>query len=116
MKGMLKKLLFLSLFMVLFVGAAYAETTDPMEATLCNIYLFITGGIGKTICAFTIIGVGIGFFTGKVSWGVLIGVALGIASLFGGPAIMQAIAGGEAPCKDITTRQELQDIGTIITI
>ena len=108
MKGMLKKLFFLSLFTVLFVGVAYAEDfTDPMEATLCNIYLFITGGIGKTICAFTIIGVGIGFFTGKVSWGVLIGVALGIASLFGGPAIMQAITGGEAPCKDITTRQEL---------
>ena len=111
MKGMLKKLFFLSLFTVLFVGVAYAAdaptVTDPMEATLCNIYIFITGGIGKTICAFTIIGVGIGFFTGKVSWGVLIGVALGIAALFAGPAIMQAIAGVESPCKDITTRQEL---------
>ena len=103
MKGMLKKLFFLSLFTVLFVGAAYAEQfTDPMEATLCNIYLFITGGIGKTICAFTIIGVGIGFFTGKVSWGVLIGVALGIASLFGGPAIMASVTGGGAPCDGAT--------------
>lgn len=104
---MLKKLFFLSLFTVSFVGVAYAAdptpaTTDPMTATLCNIYLFITGGIGKTICAFTIIGVGIGFFTGKVSWGVLIGVALGIASLFGGPAIMAAVTGGDAPCKDAT--------------
>ena len=96
---MLKKLFFLSLFTVSFVGVAYADPTDPMQATLCNIYIFITGGIGKTICAFTIIGVGIGFFTGKVSWGVLIGVALGIASLFGGPAIMQAVTGGEPPCK-----------------
>ena len=104
MKGMLKKLFFLSLFTVLFVGAAYAEDfTDPMEATLCNIYLFITGGIGKTICAFTIIGVGIGFFTGKVSWGVLIGVALGIASLFGGPAIMVAVTGGDKPCSKYTS-------------
>ena len=101
MKGMLKKLLFLSLFTVLFVGNAYA-TDDPMTATLCNIYIFITGGIGKTICAFTIIGVGIGYFTGKVSWGVLIGVALGIASLFGGPAIMQAVTGGDAPCEGAT--------------
>lgn len=103
MKGMLKKLFFLSLFTVLFVGVAYAaDETDPMTATLCNIYLFITGGIGKTICAFTIIGVGIGFFTGKVSWGVLIGVALGIASLFGGPAIMAAVTGGNAPCEGAT--------------
>ncbi len=108
MKGMLKKLFCLSLFTVLFVGAAYAETaTDTMEATLCNIYLFITGGIGKTICAFTIIGVGIGFFTGKVSWGVLIGVALGIASLFGGPAIMVAVTGGTAPCSGYTTRKDI---------
>ena len=102
MKGMLKKLFFLSLFTVLFVGAAYATDMDPMQKTLCNVYVFITGGIGKTICAFTIIGVGIGFFTGKVSWGVLIGVALGIASLFGGPAIMQAVTGGPAPCTNVT--------------
>lgn len=101
MKGMLKKLFFLSLFTVLFVGNAYAtEVTDPMTATLCNVYLFIIGSVGKTICAFTIIGVGIGFFTGKVSWGVLIGVALGIASLFGGPAIMAAITGGAKPCEN----------------
>ena len=110
MKGMLKKLFFLSLFTVLFVGVAYADApkiTDPMEQTLCNIYLFITGGIGKTICAFTIIGVGIGFFTGKVSWGVLIGVALGIASLFGGPAIMVAVTGGDKPCDGYTERQKI---------
>ena len=109
MKEMLKKLFFLSLFTVLFAGVAAAAdtTTDPMEKTLCNIYLFITGGVGKTICAFTIIGVGIGFFTGKVSWGVLIGVALGIASLFGGPAIMVAVTGGTAPCSGYTTRQDI---------
>ena len=101
---MLKKLFFLSLFTVLFVGNAYA-TDDPMAATLCNVYIFITGSIGKTICAFTIIGVGIGFFTGKVSWGVLIGVALGIASLFGGPAIMQAVTGGsERVCSERTVK------------
>ena len=114
MKGMLKKLFFLSLFTVLFVGVAYAAdtssaSTDPMTATLCNVYIFITGGIGKTICAFTIIGVGIGFFTGKVSWGVLIGVALGIASLFGGPAIMQAVAGGSRPCAGVSTVQDIKN-------
>lgn len=108
MKGMLKKLFFLSLFTVLFVGNAYA-TDDPMTATLCNIYAFITGSVGRTICAFTIIGVGIGFFTGKVSWGVLIGVALGIASLFGGPAIMQAITGSsERVCN--TGTQDIDDL------
>lgn len=101
---MLKKLFLVTLFTVLMVGVSFAETTsekDAMTKILCNVYVFITGGIGKTICSFVIIGVGIGFFTGKVSWGTLIGVALGIASLFGGPSIMAAVTGtSETPCKN----------------
>ena len=101
---MLKKLFLLTLFTVLMLGASYASTgtdKDAMTIVLCNVYVFITGGIGKTICSFVIIGVGIGFFTGKVSWGTLIGVALGIASLFGGPSIMAAVTGTtDTPCKD----------------
>lgn len=103
---MFKKIFLLFLFTILSVGVASAAansggtTSDAMTAALCNIYIFITGGVGKAICSFVIIGVGIGFFTGKVSWGTLIGVALGIASLFGGPSIMQAVAGGKTPCAD----------------
>ena len=103
---MLKKLFLLSLFTALMVGVSHASTTgdeDAMTTILCNVYVFITGGIGKTICSFVIIGVGIGFFTGKVSWGTLIGVALGIASLFGGPSIMAAVTGTtDTPCKNWT--------------
>ena len=102
---MLKKLFLVTMFTVLMIGASYATVTgdgsgdDAMTKVLCNVYVFITGGIGKTICSFVIIGVGIGFFTGKVSWGTLIGVALGIASLFGGPSIMKAVTGSTAaPC------------------
>lgn len=109
MKSSLKKLFCLCLFTILLLSSTFAAdaaaTTDPMTAVLCNIFLFITGGVGQAICAFVIIGVGIGFFTGKVSWGVLIGVALGIASLFGGPAIMQSITGSEEElCSGSTVR------------
>lgn len=105
MKNYLKKLFCLCLFTALLLGNAFASATtgNPMIDVLCNIFLFITGGVGQAICAFVIIGVGIGFFTGKVSWGVLIGVALGIASLFGGPAIMEAITGRPFDCKSKTT-------------
>ncbi len=107
---MLKKLFLITLFTALMIGASYAtvtgdgdKTKDAMTVILCNVYAFITGGIGKTICSFVIIGVGIGFFTGKVSWGTLIGVALGIASLFGGPSIMAAVTGTtDTPCKGWT--------------
>ena len=105
---MLKKLFLLSLFTVLMMSASFASEDDAMTKVLCNVYVFITGGIGKTICSFVIIGVGIGFFTGKVSWGTLIGVALGIASLFGGPSIMKAVTGStETPCSGYDTAEAI---------
>lgn len=74
-----------------------------MQKVLCNALSFITGSVGKTLAAFIIIGMGIGFFTAKVSWGVLIGVTLGIASMFGAPAIVAAVTGGSTTfCADYT--------------
>ena len=69
-------------------------TDNDLAIVLCNVLRFVTGGVGKTIASFIIIGVGVGFFTGKVSWGVLIGVTLGISAMFGAPAIVGAITGG----------------------
>ena len=78
-------------------GVQIQSTTGDggeMQTVLCNVLKFVTGGVGKTIASFIIIGVGLGFFTGKVSWGVLIGVTLGISAMFGAPAIVSAITGG----------------------
>ena len=101
-------MLLLSIFSFFFVANARAEnlptgivnvskdpsrTSNAMAAVLCNVMRFVTGGIGKTIASFIIIGVGVGFFTGKVSWGVLIGVTLGISAMFGAPAIIGAMTG-----------------------
>ncbi len=72
-----------------------ADSVGDMGIVLCNVLKFVTGTVGKTIASFIIIGVGIGFFTAKVSWGVLIGVTLGIAAMFGAPAIVQAVTGGD---------------------
>jgi type IV secretory pathway VirB2 component (pilin) len=61
--------------------------------TMCNAMKLVTGNAGKAFAAFAIISVGIGFFTGKVSWGLMIGVAAGIAAMFGAPTIVAAISG-----------------------
>jgi type IV secretory pathway VirB2 component (pilin) len=53
----------------------------------------VTGNAGKAFAAFAILSVGIGFFTGKVSWGLMIGVVAGIAAMFGAPSIVSAITG-----------------------
>ncbi len=64
--------------------------------TLCNALKIVTGSGGKAFAAFAIISVGIGFFTGKISWGLMIGVTAGIAAMFGAPTIVAAISGGSA--------------------
>ena len=63
---------------------------------MCNALKIVTGNAGKAFAAFAIISVGIGFFSGKVSWGLMIGVTAGIAAMFGAPTIVAAIAGGDA--------------------
>ena len=86
------------LSMVLIADASAQTTTATADdnilvQTMCNALNIITGSGGKAFAAFAIISVGIGFFTGKVSWGLLIGVAMGIAAMFGAPSIVSAITG-----------------------
>lgn len=104
---MKKTLFFLALFVCIFAvfsdvfaatGIGISSNTTgsggEMQTVLCNVLRFVTGTVGKTLASFVIIGVGLGFFTGKVSWGLLIGVTLGISAMFGAPAIIGAITGG----------------------
>lgn len=86
-------------------GTNVTKTKDDGKSgalgiVLCNVLNFVTGTVGKTIASFIIIGVGVGFFSGKVSWGLLIGVTLGISAMFGAPAIIKAITGGDATTCD----------------
>lgn len=67
---------------------------NKLVETMCNALKIVTGSGGKAFAAFAIISVGIGFFTGKVSWGLLIGVAMGIAAMFGAPSIVAALSDG----------------------
>ena len=73
-----------------------AADTNALVTTLCNAVRVVQGNGGKAFAAFAIISVGIGFFTGKVSWGLMIGVAAGIAAMFGAPTIVAAITGTTA--------------------
>lgn len=84
-------------------GGAVADTDDNvLSETMCRVLEIVTGTGGKTFAAFAIVSVGIGFFTGKVSWGLMVGVAAGIAAIFGAPTIVSALSGeGEADCDAI---------------
>jgi type IV secretory pathway VirB2 component (pilin) len=73
----------------------YAPSTskNTFVKTMCNAFRIVNGSAGKAFAAFAIIATGIGFFSGKVSWGLMIGVAAGIATMFGAPSIVAAISG-----------------------
>ena len=83
------------------IGQALAQVTDSsynissnsLTRVMCNALRLVTGSAGKTFAAFAIIATGIGFFTGKVSWGLMIGVTAGIATMFGAPSIVASISG-----------------------
>jgi type IV secretory pathway VirB2 component (pilin) len=68
---------------------------NALVTVLCNALSIVQGNGGKAFAAFAIISVGIGFFTGKVSWGLMIGVTAGIAAMFGATSIVGAISGKE---------------------
>jgi type IV secretory pathway VirB2 component (pilin) len=75
--------------------ASYNISSNSLTRVMCNALRLVTGSAGKTFAAFAIIATGIGFFTGKVSWGLMIGVTAGIATMFGAPSIVAAISGQE---------------------
>jgi len=75
------------------LNASYNVSSNSFSRTICNALKIVTGSAGKTFAAFAIIAVGIGFFSGKVSWGLMIGVAAGIAAMFGAPSIVATISG-----------------------
>ena len=73
--------------------AKYDTQDQTFSRAMCQALKVVTGSAGKTFAAFAIIATGIGFFTGKVSWGLMIGVTAGIATMFGAPSIVAAISG-----------------------
>ncbi|MFT4718147.1 MAG: type IV secretory pathway VirB2 component (pilin) [Rickettsiales bacterium] len=68
---------------------------NKLVDAVCRVYLIATGTAGKAFAAVGVISVGIGFFTGKVSWGLMISVAAGIAVFFGAPSIIAVISGDQ---------------------
>jgi type IV secretion system protein VirB2 len=117
----LAKIALLSFFMLAIAPVAAIISTDAFATatstpattatvdknilveTVCRVLQIVTGSAGKAFAAFAIISIGIGFFTGKVSWGLMIGVAAGIAAMFGAPSIVSVISGDPVGNCDATT-------------
>jgi len=78
-------------------SAASSSSNNALVSGICNAYRIVTGKAGKVFAAFAVIAAGVGFFTGKVQWGLIISLVLGIAAIFGAPSIVSAITGDGQP-------------------
>ena len=113
-KNQLMFLLMVAMFMLaLFQPSfAFAQAGDlnnsPIARGLCNVFELAGGNIGKAIAIFAIVAVGFGFFTGKFSIALVIGITLGIGILFGAPKIISALTGTDAvDCNSVGTGDDV---------
>ena len=103
MKKIICVLLTLSLFILMTsqneskaAGAADTEYDTDTTATQA-------GPIGKALAAFACMGISLAFLAGKVSWTLILTFSLGMACIFGAPAIIDAFTGGGKDfCSDVT--------------
>jgi len=64
---------------------------------MCNfINQTLLGSTGAAIATMGIMVIGIGALLGRVSWGMAVMIAAGIAAIFGAPTIIQTFTGSQA--------------------
>lgn len=85
------------LFYMAFAAAAMAGS--PMGDVLCEVVNMITtGNLGKGLATLGIIVVGVGASIGKVSWGLAMTVAVGIAVTIRAPLVLDSLLGVGTTC------------------
>lgn len=83
---------------VAMAGGAGGGGDNPLTNTLCTLVQWLTGPTGRAVATLAIIIIGVGALMGKVSWGMAIIVALGIAIVFGAPTLLNLLGGGGQNC------------------
>ncbi len=66
---------------------------------LCKGISIVTGKAGRGFIAVMIIVIGLLFFTGKISWNMVLSVGLGTGAIFGAPAVVGLITGKPFSCR-----------------
>jgi len=79
-------------------SAAAAGNSNAIEQVFCNVVLILTGTTGKAIATVAVIAVGVGALLGKISWGMALIVALGVALIFGAASIVSSLGGTGNSC------------------
>ena len=74
------------------------KESNPMVQAVCNFIAVVTGGVGKVVVCVVIMFVGVSFFLGKVSWGLVLAIGMGAGAIFGAGQIVAVVTGGSIRC------------------
>lgn len=77
--------------------SAFASN-NALETVFCNVVQLLTGTTGKAVATVAIIAVGVGALLGKISWGMALIVAVGVALVFGAGTIVDALGASANDC------------------
>ena len=88
----------LCMVVVLFLADPVMAQERTMDEMLCDIIGQLQGPIGRTIAAIAVIFLGLTLFLGKISWGLALALAIGIAAVFGAETIVNLISGETDTC------------------
>lgn len=72
------------------------KNNNDIAITLCNAVVILRGTPVKIVAAIMVMAVGAGFLLGKIDIKLVIGVALGVAVVFGAPTIYSAVTGNDS--------------------
>jgi len=89
-------ILFLTTLTLTLFLTFQANAAAPFDTTMCNITNIVTGNAGKAFAAFAVISLGVGFFSGKISLGLLVASSIGISSIFAAPSMVSLLSGKDA--------------------
>ena len=73
---------------------SFAASSNGFDTVLCNVVNMFHSKTGKAIATVAVIAVGVGALMGKLSWGMALIIAIGIALIFGASGIVSIIGKG----------------------
>ena len=79
-----------------FGAVGNLKNDNDIAITLCNAVAILRGTPVKIVAAIMVMAVGAGFLLGKIDIKLVIGVALGVAVVFGAPTIYNAVTGNDS--------------------
>ena len=80
------------------VSAGGSGEDNAFGQAICNLMVVVTGNAGRAVVGVVVIVVGIMFFLGKVTWSLVLAIALGAGAIFGAPAIVKIVTGKAFTC------------------